>query len=133
MYIYYAKEKEKDNRWNAVSWLEAHPEDIPMARENLEVRRTGYEDDDFRNLIAAVCLRACIDYKQASCGVKIDGKHPEEVMDECHKFFNSDMFQFFVNRIPVKEVEKLIRSTPKDSLRSIWRDFENKQAPKKID
>lgn len=99
--------------YDAVKWLKKHPEDIPMAKENLAARDKGYDNDAVRNLMAAICLRACADYKAV-----LTGHRPEKMMDpelirkDCHKFFSSDIFQFFINRMSVEEIEKTIEATP---------------------
>lgn len=113
------KEHEKYNRF---SWLLEHPEDKPLDEENQRVRKKGFEDDDARNLMAAICLRACIDYKAASTGVEIDGYLPEKTLKDCHEFFQSEMFQYFAKGMPATEVEKLIRSTPKGQLHILWKE-----------
>jgi len=123
------KKKPDDKRgWNRKKWLKAHPEDQWIDDENRMWRKHGWDDDGFRQLCAAICLRICVDYKNASMGRNVDGRPAEEVIDDCRKFFGEDLFQFFVNRIPVPEIEKIIRATPKDSIHSIWRNHENNQA-----
>ena len=123
------KEEEKKSK-DAVTWLKEHPEDIPLARENLAARETGYAADDVWQLFAAICLKACIDYKRASMGKWCDGISPEKIMRDCHRFFGEDMFQFFVNRISVEEIEKSIRATPEQAIHNLWRKSENKEQPK---
>lgn len=114
------KEKEIKERWDAVKWLEWHPEDIPLARDNLNARDRGYDNDAVRNLMAAICLRTCADYKIVTSGksaTKIGD--PELVKEDCHKFFGSDMFQFFINRMNVEDIENHIKNTPSDAITAI--------------
>ena len=106
---------------NAVEWVMTHREDIPMAKENLAARDKGFDDDAVRNLFAAISLRACADYKLACEGVQIGSRYPEETMDDCHKFFDSDIFQYFINRIPVEEIERKIKETPKGQIETLIR------------
>lgn len=99
--------------YDAVKWLKKHPEDIPMAKENLAARDKGYDNDAVRNLMAAICLRACADYKAVLSGKRPEKlMNPELVMKDCHDFFSGDIFQFFINRMSVEEIEKTIRATP---------------------
>lgn len=97
-------------------WLKAHPEDKPLDRENQIARRRGYDDSDFRQLMAAICLRAIVDYKKAS-------KDPAmaEVAISCHDFFKSEMFQFFVNGMDVETIERIIKETPDSKIHNIWK------------
>jgi len=125
--------KEDKRGMNRHKWLSMHPEDYPMDAENQAARTQGWDDDGFRTLIAAVCLRACADYKKASVGKNVDGKPPDKVMEECRRFFQDDLFQFFVNRISVSEIERYIRATPEGFIHSIWHKNENEQVPVEID
>lgn len=111
----------------AVDWLKSHPEDIPIAKENLYYRDKGFDNDGVRNLFAAICLRACIDYSKASRGVYVGNKAPGVVMEDCHNFFGNDIFQFFVNRIPVSEVERSLKSIPNGGIQDIWKKLEYNQ------
>lgn len=127
---YYYKYKNKivektHHKFNRYTWLAIHPEDIPMDRENQKTRKTGYANDDARNLMAAICLRVCMDYKAARDGVVIDNYTPKETMDECRKFFVGDMFQYFVNGMSVKDVEERLKAIPRGKLRSLWRYIAN--------
>ena len=127
------KQEPKSKEMDAVTWLKSHPEDIPMARENLQARDRGFADDDIRQLMAAICLKACIDYKYAiSIRVK-DTKYGKRMMEDCHKFFGGDIFQFFVNGMPVDEIEKYIRATPDGAIKSIWKNMEVKQVAKPVE
>jgi len=125
--------EDKTKGWDRHKWLEAHPEDQWIDDENQKARKTGYADDDVRQLMAAICLRACVDYKKASLDKKVGGVHPETIMDECDIFFKSDLFQFFVNRVPVEEIKRTIRATPEGAIHSIWKSNENNQQPVKSD
>ena len=116
MGAYKKKDKRYGEKYDAVSWLKNHPEDIPLARENLAARDKGYDNDGLRQLLAAVCLRACADYKLATCGVHVRQRDPEVVIEDCHKFFDSDIFNIFINRISREEVERTIRSSPKGAI-----------------
>ena len=120
----------KSKQIDAVTWLEMHPEDIPMARENLQARDRGFADDDFRQLMAAVCLKACIDYKYATSKGVADTKYGQNMINDCHKFFQGDVFQFFVNGMDVEEIERCIRSTPADAINTIWRRMEISKSAK---
>lgn len=100
-----------------------------MDEENQKARQRGFDNDGFRALIAAVCLRSCADYKKASVGKNVDGKHPDKILRECRKFFDDDMFQFFVNGMPVAEIERCIRATPEGAIHAIWCKNENGQRP----
>ena len=117
----------KHKNVDAVGWLQQHPEDIPMARENLAARDRGYDDDGIRHLFAAVCLRACVDYKSATMGRPVDKKDPDWTVDDCKRFFRSEIFQYFINRVPPEEVERTIRATPKDAIQNIWSKNEKEQ------
>ena len=123
------KEK-KVKQWDAVTWLESHPEDIPMARENLQARDRGFADDDFRQLMAAVCLKACTDYKYATSKGVCDTKIGQKMINDCHKFFGGDIFQFFVNGMDVEEIERCIRATPESAINSIWKRMEMSKSAK---
>lgn len=125
------KEK-KSKRYTRKVWLREHPEDQWIDDENQMSRKTGYSNDDIRQLMAAICLRACVDYKKASMGQHIDGIKPEVMMEQCHYFFMDDIFQYFVNRIPVEEIEQMIKNTPPGSIHSIWKKSENLQKPVKV-
>ena len=127
-------DKAKSDFWNKKSftrktWLEAHPEDQWIDDENQYIRKTGYEDDDVRKLMAAICLQACIDYKRASMGRKVWHMAPEVALEELHIFFGSPMFQFFVNRIPISEIERYIKATPDGCISTLWK---KKQYSQKI-
>ena len=131
---FYKKKRDKeDHEWDRKKWLKYHPEDKWIDEENMKARKTGYADDDVRQLFAAVCLRACIDYKRVTSGRRIKGEYPEETLDECEAFFKDEMFQFFVNRMPVEEVEKIIRATPENAIRNIWVKNEERQGLKTKD
>lgn len=128
----YVKQK-NGYEWDAVTWLQSHPEDIPTARENLQARDKGFDNDNVRQLMAAICLKACVDYKYAiSRGVR-DTKYGQRMMEDCHKFFEGDIFQFFVNGMSVDEIEKYIRATPEDSIKSIWKKMEVNQGAKSVE
>ena len=116
------REKKKEKSWDAVTWIKSHPEDIPLARENLAAR-DHYDDDALKNLMAAISLRACTDYKLATNGVRTDHADPRVTLEECHEFFNGDIFQYFINRIRISEVEKAIRSTPDGMLSSMVKNL----------
>lgn len=109
---YKKKTPKKVKNYDAVTWLEEHPEDIPMARENLDARDRGFDNDGIRNLFAAMSLRSCSDYNKAARGVRVDNKDPDVVIEECRKFFDGDIFQLFINRIPTEEVERHLRDIP---------------------
>ena len=128
-----ARITEKGKQPDAVTWLKHHPEDIPMARENLRARDRGFDDDNVRQLMAIICLKACADYKSAtSLTTKKKPEDRKKMIDDCHRFFESDMFQYFVNGMSVDEIEKDIRATPEDAIKAIWYRMENRQAEKEI-
>ena len=125
--------KKKDGRsWDAVSWLKEHPEDIPMARENLQARDRGFANDDVRQLMAAICIQTCVDFKYALRPNVISTKRGQETIKDCRKFFGEEIFQFFVNGMPVKDIEAAIRRTPDNGIRSIWKILEKNQAEKQL-
>lgn len=125
------KPKEPPKIMNRKRWLELHPEDQWLDDENQRARKTGYANDDVRQLMAAICLRACVDYKRATLGEKLEGETVEETLERCHEFFSDpdDIFQLFVNRMPVADIEKAIRATPKGSIHAIWKQNEYSQVP----
>jgi len=119
-----SKTESKSKEYDAVTWLEHHPEDIPMARENLQARDRGFADDDIRQLMAAICLKACTDYKHAISRYVCDTKYGQKMIADCRKFFGGDIFQFFVNGMDVEEIERCIRATPENAINSIWKRME---------
>ena len=123
--------KQKDGRgFDAVDWIKLHPEDIPMARENIQARDRGFADDDVRQLMAAICLEACVDYKRALRPNVINTKIGQQTIKDCRRYFGEEIFQYFVNGMPVKDIEAAIRRTPEDAIKRIWKKMENKQASK---
>jgi len=128
-YSGYVKKKE-GKEYTAVEWIQQHPEDIPIARENLAARDRGFANDDVRQLMAAICLTACIDFKFALRPNVITTKYGQRTIEECRKFFGEEMFQFFVNGMSVKEIEAAIRRTPEDAITSLWKNIEKSQASK---
>lgn len=120
----------KGHQWDAVTWLKSHPEDIPLARENLAARDRGFEDDDVKQLMAAICLEACVDYKHAIRPNVAMTKYGIKTINELHIFFGQEMFQYFVNGMPVEEIEAAIRRTPEGAIKSLWKQSENNQASK---
>ena len=127
----YVKKKE-DRQYTAVEWLKEHPEDIPMARENLYARDHGYADDDVRQLYSAMCLQACVDYRRAVDGKKVDFNEPEFVIEECRAFFKGDIFQTMTNGMRVEEIEKILRSTQTGGIHHIWRKIEMSQQKQRL-
>lgn len=115
---------------DAVTWLKAYPEDIPLARENLAARDRGFANDDVRQLMAAICLRACIDYKKAIHPRESWTNRNQRTIKDCRNFFGGEIFQFFVNGMAVKDIEKAIQRTPEDAIKNIWKKMENKQPSK---
>ena len=101
-----------------------------MARENLRARDRGFADDDIRQLMAAICLKACTDYKYATSKYVCDTKIGQKMINDCHKFFGGDIFQFFVNCMDVEEIERCIRATPRDAINSIWKHMEISKSAK---
>ena len=115
---YYDKYKEKKPKKpkerkyiDRKKWLEMYPEDKPIDDENMQARARGYDDMAFRQLMAAIGVRAVADYKLASLGKSVDKVPSEAVMEECHAYFMDDYFQFFVNRIKVEKIEEIIKNT----------------------
>ena len=109
-------------------WLKYHPEDIPLDQENMAARQRGWDNDGFRSLIAAVCLRTVIDYKNALTKdtYYIDGrqyaptsKKTERIIESCEEAFADDLFEFFTNGIDPKDIAKIIQDTPGEKLRGI--------------
>lgn len=125
--------KKETREYTAVTWLEEHPEDIPIARENLEARKRGFSNDDIRQLMAAMCLRACVDYKKACNPRNRNTEQGEKAIDECRKFFKGEIFQYFTNGMSLNEIERIIRATPDGGIHQIWRKMENDQAARCID
>lgn len=130
--VYVRKKNPYNKEYDAVTWLEQHPEDIPLARENLQVRDRGYADDDVRQLMAAICLRACVDYKRANSPKNRYTKAGQNAIDDCHKFFGGDIFQFFVNGMKVEEIERIILASPEGAISQIWRKMESNQVAKTL-
>ena len=102
-------------------WLAKHPEDKSIDDENMAARRRGYDNADVRQLMAAICLRAVVDYKKA-----IDKPEMTKVVDTCHDFFKSEIFQFFVHGMEVEKIEKTIEETPMSLIHSIWKMSEER-------
>lgn len=128
----YVKKFPNGRKWpNRKSWLKEHPEDQWIDDENQRARKTGYYDDDVKHLMVAICARACDDYKRASLrlGLSGDSNHdrvnPETIMDECRQFFRDDIFQHFVNRMPVEKIEKMIMETPLRTIQMCMMEQEN--------
>jgi len=127
----YKQQDSKLFKYNRFSWLRGHPEDISIDLQNIKARKRGYANDDVRQLMAAICLQACVDYKQATSGKKIEGEKIEETIERCEAFFadEDDIFQMFVNRISPEEIKHIIKATPKGSIRSIWKNNEFSETP----
>ena len=117
------KEELQRNKNDRFSWLKQHPEDIPMDEENQALRNRGFDDDGFRALMAAICLRTCSDYQKISRGKTVHAWEPAAMTAlECRIFFNGDMMKYFTNGMKAEEVMKHIRSMPEDqSIHAIWR------------
>lgn len=126
---YHEAHKDKVRGWNRETWLKAHPEDQWLDDENQAARKRGFHNDDARQLMAAMCLKAIVDYKKASMNKRVDYTDPQIIMDECHCFFKDEIFQHFVNRMPVEEIESIIRATPEGAIHSIWKRSEYEQTP----
>lgn len=47
---------------------------------------------DVDNLINAIVVQTCRDYRSALAGVRVNDKEPEWVIKECEYFFFSDWF-----------------------------------------
>ena len=104
----------------AVAWLMQHPEDIPLARENLACRDKGFDDDGVRALWATVCMEYCKDFKNAFL------MRNKARMKECHEFFKGDIFQFFVNELMTPEdVEAKILQIPVEKIKAMWKAQES--------
>ena len=130
---YYASKKNAYSKeWDAVTWLNQHPEDIPMAKENLQARDRGFANDDIRQLMAAMCLRACVDFKKANSPKNRYTKAGQAAIDDCHKFFGGDIFQYFVNGMKVEEIERTILASPEGAISQIWKKMENNQVAKTL-
>ena len=123
--------------FDRLSWLKCHPEDAGIDAENMRARRRGYEDDDIRNLLSAICLRAVIDYKKLTNIPKYETKKQREFREknlkELRQFFQGEIFQYFVGDMDVRDIVRIIASTPKGKIHSVWRFAENKQKPMKVD
>lgn len=103
-----------------------------MARENLNARDTGYANEDVKQLMAAICLRACVDYKKATMPLVRDTYLGKRTLKDCRKFFGSDIFQYFVNDMPVREVEKVLRKTPLNRMNQTFAGFMKDDDSQKI-
>ena len=97
-------------------WMAKHPEDKWLDDENMAARQRGYDDQDFRQLMAAICLRAVVDYKKA-----YQDPNKTDVIDNCHEFFKSEMFQYFVNGMEVSKIERIIEEAPPGVIHNIWK------------
>lgn len=110
--------------WDAPAWLEYHPEDIPMDKENLAARARGYDDDHLKQLFAGICLRACVDYRAALDGKQVDGKDPAFTIEECEAFFQGETFQYLVGEMSLESIRKMIRATPPGAIGYLWKKIE---------
>lgn len=107
---------------DAVTWLKFHPEDIPMARENLAARDRGYDSDGIRHVMAAMCFVACMDYQKHANRLKYyDDKKAEKELKECREFFHGDIFEFITNGVPPDKVEKILQRMEPGTLEHFWR------------
>lgn len=52
------------------------------------------------NLINAIIVQTCKDYRSALAGAKVNGKPPEWVIQECEHFFFSDWFSVLTKADP---------------------------------
>ena len=119
----YVKKTNEDNQWDAVTWCMFHPKDIPMARENLASRERGFDNEGVRQLMAAMCLKACVDYKRTiSSRIIKESSIGQRTLKECREFFAGDIFQFFTNGMPVDEIEQHIREAPDVSIERMFKN-----------
>lgn len=119
--------KNKEHKqFNRKTWLEKHPEDIVIDRENQAARIHGYENDDVRRLFAAIAMQTCMDYKDA---LKTDSKFTEEYrMDEqrdCMKAFGEEHFQTLLGGISPEQIARSIRDVPESKLRNLMYVYNN--------
>ena len=122
-YRFHKKIPEGEPRWNRTRWLDAHPEDIPMDEENMAARRRGYDDEGLRSLMAAIGIRAVVDYSKAYNNIVVEhnGKleNNKDIIEDCRAFFEDEFMQFFTNGMSSKEIEEIIKKTPAIKFRSI--------------
>lgn len=108
----------RDN--GAVEWLKRHPEDIPLARENLFYRDQGFDEDGVRALWATICLEYCKDFKTAFIVKDMT------TMKRCHTFFKGDIFQFFTNEsMSPEKIESKILQIPVEKIKAMWKAQES--------
>lgn len=84
-----------------------------MDREN-KAMRPGYDDKGVRELMAAICLQAAVDYKQASIGKRPGGRDSWKVMRECEHFFETNFFRDTVRVQNRKKIIEKILAIPDD-------------------
>lgn len=89
-------------------------------QENLEARE-HYCYKGVKNLQMAICTQAVYDYRKAlkkkgklnkkGRPVKVAGKLPEVIIDECRRFFDTDMFRASSKVRNRSIVENAVRET----------------------
>lgn len=52
------------------------------------------------NLVNAIVVQTCKDYRSALAGEKVNGRQPEWVIQECENFFFSDWFSILTKVDP---------------------------------
>lgn len=104
------------------TWLKEHPEDIVIDNENMAARTRGYDDNGLRSLMAAMCLRTIIDYKNAVEGKTYNTptqKNLVAIIENCEEAFTDDLFAFFTNGLSPDEIRSVIINTPKEDIHAI--------------
>lgn len=76
-------------------------------------------DVAWKRLMAGVCLQACLDYKKAVISKDLNDKKRIKTIQECREFFGGELFQSFVNDIPVIEIEKSLLRIPYHNLKGM--------------
>ena len=99
-------------------WLKMFPEMQWLDDENMAVRAAGFDNDGVRSLMAAICMKAIIDYKNV---INRNDEEAIKIKEECLEFFDSEMFQFYVNGMEVEEVVGIIARMPRELLHRFYR------------
>ena len=102
-------------------WLRKHPEDLELDAENMYARMRGFDNGGIRNLMAAICLTACSDYQRALQGKTYERATPPYIVKvECERHFDSEMMNFFTNRMDAEEIGDFIKKLPPKMSLSIF-------------
>lgn len=99
-------------------WLKMYPEMQWLDDENMAVRAAGFDNDGIRSLMAAICMKAIIDYKNV---INRNDEEAMKIKEECLDFFDGEMFQFYVNGMEVEEIVGILARMPKETLHRFYR------------